>query len=471
MELSEPRNRTMPLVPELFKEVWFCKQAMFLGAQPVAEQSCRFCPNLNFVEYREPLSDEKKDSLDERTRRLQKRAQCNQLYQSSEFGWEVTAWHDVFGAILYDESMRMDKRPYEYVERDEKEATVVKQRIPDATLGLRTYDDYDMKHGYRCDDVDCKIDHSPMQPDRMLQRDDLSAMMHDATCGLVVDGVWGKTSLVFPFAVYEAKKRSTSDEEAERQIYHACRTYLAMLDDLARNPNNVAQYQTNESSEYQLFAFTSCGSSWQAFMAWKQFDACLIETIWKGDIRYFKPAFELICIVDQIHDYATRHHRPFVIKHLAAWHAKHQETLEFIRQFSNDDDLDSDHPDDPDGSSSVEPTNSAEGARLAEVLKPAKWLQLKEETRVAKRERAFLTRQANRRLRELAQVQATESQSNNKPKRGRGRPRKTHVVAKKNDVKRKRGRPPKTSYATSRKGKGTGTVMERTQPMIGSIEL
>ena len=100
-------------------------------------------------------------------------------------------------------------------------------------------------------------------------------MMHDHDCGLIVDGVWGKTDLVFPFAVYEAKKRASSFEEAEGQVYHACKTYLAMLDDLARNPDNVAEYQSEDSSRYQLFAFTSCGPAWEVFVAWKLLDTCV----------------------------------------------------------------------------------------------------------------------------------------------------------------------------------------------------
>jgi hypothetical protein len=99
--------------------------------------------------------------------------------------------------------------------------------------------------------------------------------MHDPKCGLVVDGVWGKTELLFPFAVYEAKNRLSNHQQAEDQIYHACRTYLAMLDDLARNPNNVAEYQTEESSKYQLFEFASCGSYWQIFVAWKMQHRCV----------------------------------------------------------------------------------------------------------------------------------------------------------------------------------------------------
>lgn len=37
---------------------------------------------------------------------------------------------------------------------------------------------------------------------------------------------------------------------------------------------------------------------------------------------YFSRAFELICIVDQIHDYAIHRHRDFVMKHLEAWYAR-----------------------------------------------------------------------------------------------------------------------------------------------------
>ncbi|KAI1330461.1 hypothetical protein F5Y16DRAFT_396428 [Xylariaceae sp. FL0255] len=432
----------MPLVPEPFKGVVVSRQAVFLRSQPEASQLCQFCPSLNIPEYRESLSDEKKKSLDEKTSRLTKRAINHHHHESSEFGWEVTGWHDVFGAILEDDSFRIDKRPYEFVEKDEKEATV-KRRIPDATFGLKTYDDYDLERDYICNVDGCNVDHSHMQPDRMLSRDDLSAMMHDATCGLIVDGVWGKTNLVFPFAVYEAKKRSASYEAAEEQIFHACRTYLAMLDDLARDPNDVTRYQSNESAKYQMFALTSCASYWQVFIAWKHLDTCYVETIWEGDVKIWKHAFDLICIVDQIHDYAAHQHRPYVTKHLDAWHAKHHKALEPTRScISANDRL-------------VESYEFAENTKLFEATKQAAWMQLKEDTRKSRLHKAMLTRQKNKRLRELAQIQETKSESNKKPKRGRGRPPKIHGIAKKNDTTRRPGRPPKTSYARSRKGKGT----------------
>jgi hypothetical protein len=161
------------------------------------------------------------------------------------------------------------------LEIDDAGKEAVKKRIPDATIGLKSYDNFYLKHGYICSVSDCEEDHSAMQPDKRLSEHDLQAMMHDPECGLVVDGVWGKTELLFPFAVYEAKKTARNYQQAEDQIYHACRTYLAMLDDLARNPNNVAEYQTEESSKYQLFAFASCGSYWQVFVAWNMLDDCV----------------------------------------------------------------------------------------------------------------------------------------------------------------------------------------------------
>jgi hypothetical protein len=163
-----------------------------------------------------------------------------------------------------------------------------------------------------------------------------------------VDGSWGKADLVFPFAVYEVKKKSTGLNAALDQVHHACRTYLAMLDDLARNPENVTEYQTEESGRYQMFAFVSSDSIWQVLVAWNEGGAYVsmefkklnkkifkllieylqrTEKIWEGDVVVSDRASELIHIVDQIQDYATHTHRHFVMKHLEAWHARHTRTF------------------------------------------------------------------------------------------------------------------------------------------------
>lgn len=97
----------MPLVPEPFKNVAISTQAVFLGTPPMARAWARFCPNLNIVQYREALSEDKKTELDRRADKLVRRACANELYKSSEFGWEVCSWCDAFGLIMDDRALRM----------------------------------------------------------------------------------------------------------------------------------------------------------------------------------------------------------------------------------------------------------------------------------------------------------------------------------------------------------------------------
>jgi hypothetical protein len=151
----------------------------------------------------------------------------------------------------------------------------VKRRIPDATMGLTTYSDSNLDHGYTCTVVDCKINHNSMRPHESLLDYRIDAQMHDEQFGLIVDGIWGESNLVFPFAVYEAKKCTSTWEQAEDQVYHAFKVYLAMLDDLARDPLDVTEYQSQESMHYQLFGFTSYGSYWKVYIAWNFLDNCV----------------------------------------------------------------------------------------------------------------------------------------------------------------------------------------------------
>ncbi|KAL2129960.1 hypothetical protein VTI74DRAFT_7065 [Chaetomium olivicolor] len=57
---TKPRERTVPLVPEPFRNLAISRQSVFLRTRPAASAWGRFCPNLNILQYREPLSEEKK---------------------------------------------------------------------------------------------------------------------------------------------------------------------------------------------------------------------------------------------------------------------------------------------------------------------------------------------------------------------------------------------------------------------------
>ncbi|KFY90104.1 hypothetical protein V500_05298 [Pseudogymnoascus sp. VKM F-4518 (FW-2643)] len=287
---------------------------------------------------------------------------------------------------------------------------------------------------------------SILDPDDRLSEENLQAMMHNPECGLIVDGVWGKTELLFPFAVYEAKKTAELHQQAEDQIYHACRTYLAMLDDLARNPDNVAEYQTKESSKYQLFAFASCGSYWQVFIASNRLDNCLVETIWEGDVKDFSRAFELICIVDQIQDYAVNIHRPFVMNHLEAWHARHQKTL--YRYDSKDSDIGAfsssyirGNPYDVDKYSDMGYFDSDDSDISSDSH---------EQSKIVRNNMSNETRKRNKRLR-VAQGSKAAKELKKASELEKTRPRGLHPrnrVAKKNAPKHGRGKLAKTASKT-----------------------
>ncbi|KAL6693215.1 hypothetical protein J3F84DRAFT_401105 [Trichoderma pleuroticola] len=420
--MGMPRERAMPLVPEPFSRVTISRQSLFLRNTSMAKIWAEFCPNLNIPQYRESLSKEKQEELDKRASTLRKRAISNHYFASSEFCWEVSAWNDVFGLLYDDERFRM------------------------------SYDDFFLQRGYICSAPDCKDDHATMQPDKRLSDHDLRSMMCDPECGLIVDGTWGKTELLFPFAVYEAKKRATNYGQAEDQIYHACRTYLAMLDDLARNPDNVAEYQTEESSKYQLFAFTSCGSYWQVFMAWNMLHDCMVETIWEGDVKEF-----------------MHHHRPFVMKHLEAWHTRHQKMIQAakgaIRKTNatpaymdipedDSDKVDSNpldggntsldpHPDSDVKDFDVNNVDRFEQLVYLDYSEPAEWFLLKLRTDITRRDMSNETRRRNRSLREAARASEAAKETAKTPARGRPRKNKVTKSTKSPKQGRPRGRPPK----------------------------
>jgi hypothetical protein len=95
----------------------------------------------------------------------------------------------------------------------------VVERIPDATFGLATSTNYESP-GFAEE-----LTHNALQ--RML--------LHPKS-GLIADPSWGRTDLVFPFAVYEAKGWDGDCRDARRQACAAPAVYLDLVDNLARTP-------------------------------------------------------------------------------------------------------------------------------------------------------------------------------------------------------------------------------------------
>jgi hypothetical protein len=118
-----------------------------------------------------------------------------------------------------------------------------------------------------------------------------------------------------------------------------------------------------------------------------------VETIWEGDIKNFSRAFELICIVDQIHHFAANQHREFVVEHLEPWleHAEKRQ-IDLLMEFV-----------------ALQPD------RFPDVPVDPEWLKMKDASKQARNTRVSKTRLQNKLL---AQRNARIAQSRVSPLKG-----------------------------------------------------
>lgn len=153
-----------------------------------------------------------------------------------------------------------DKTPYQYQYTDpDSSTTAIRKRYPDITFGLATCWNIAVQHQImeKTGEIKCDRDHSEAHP--TLTKERIYKQLFYRRCGLVVDPRWGAVDLLFPWAIFEAKKASQPLDDAERQLYEGASVYLAMLDDLARDPKSPDKYQEGGSNGPQLFGFASSG--------------------------------------------------------------------------------------------------------------------------------------------------------------------------------------------------------------------
>ncbi|KAI8958205.1 hypothetical protein F5Y11DRAFT_351789 [Daldinia sp. FL1419] len=161
---------------------------------------------------------------------------------------EVHAWESVFDQIHDEDSFHMDRIDYTVLEKDMNRNLKIVKRTSDATLGFLP-----TRGGF--------------ETEVQSPRGWIPLSWIFPTTEVPSDRDSDASSFVFPFAVYEAKRSSTSDSEAERQITHTYDRYLGLLDSIARDPRDPSKYQWRTSHEYQVFAFTSCASTWRVYVA------------------------------------------------------------------------------------------------------------------------------------------------------------------------------------------------------------
>src|ERR1700761_7565832 len=176
--------------------------------------------------------------------------------------------------ISFAEQISRDKTPYTYKTMDPttmKES--LQKRYPDITFVLSTAWDASVQHQVRhkAGQTSCEETHIEAHPS--LSRERIHKQLFHRRCGLIADPKWGSVDLVFPWAIFEAKKSTVPLDEAEAQLHEGSSIYLGMMDDLTRDPKDPNRYQDTGGKGPQLFAFACSGRLLWIYTA---FD-------WRGD--------------------------------------------------------------------------------------------------------------------------------------------------------------------------------------------
>jgi hypothetical protein len=263
------RTRTWPLVPAKFGDLTL---GPCVDDGEWMRERCKFVPSLNLRHYIWDIPSKRRKHILVKAKLLSKYAIRNLNDHASEDGWDHDATAQVFGSIRDDKRLRVEKKQVKYLLQANKPKRRVKERRPDQTFGLASFQDNISvgRQGLRNSSTSAESSSFDIEFPTALFKSRLLNQVYCHSTGLVVDGLWGDVDLVFPWGVFEAKKtsRACDDDAAKKQIFRAAEIYLGMLDDLARSPHNVDEYQNSESSSgFQVFLFTSCGPKWEVWIA------------------------------------------------------------------------------------------------------------------------------------------------------------------------------------------------------------
>ncbi len=207
-----------------------------------------------------------------------------------------------------------------------------------------------------------------------------------------------------------------------------------------------------------------------------------METIWQGDVKEFSRADDLICIVDQIHDYAVNNHREFVMKHLESWHVRHEQTRQPRSSAqtihvgnSTDETCDRSGSSETDGADAEDGNKSRDAEDYLDRLmnldtRMPEWFLLKESSKVARQAKAQNTRERNRKLRGSSPLDTDDDSPIQK--QGQSRPHKAEANAIEKTAPRGRGRgqPRKKRGKVLKPAKSTSRVTRSVTPKNASAD-
>ncbi|KAF1952880.1 hypothetical protein CC80DRAFT_596299 [Byssothecium circinans] len=334
--LEKQPERQHPFVPEPYGNLLRGSFQNILSPHTVNKDSIakcngKFVPEINLRKSLASMTEENRARLCVRAQKLYDHVTENTLYQVSESTWESDIRSDLFGLIRDDPLLRMDKTPYQYRYTDPRTSTAtIRKRYPDITFGLATCWNAAVQHQIKERNGEITCDHDHIESHPSLTKERIFKQLFHRGCGLVVDPRWGAVDLIFPWAIFEAKKTSEPLQDAERQLYEGASIYLGMLDDLARDPKSPDKYQEGAAGKPQLFGFASSGRILWIYTIFGWCGDYIVEPLWQGLLDETEDALTALIIVDQLHEFAATTHRDFVVKHLEPWLQLAEEELESL---------------------------------------------------------------------------------------------------------------------------------------------
>ncbi|OCK83529.1 hypothetical protein K432DRAFT_346972 [Lepidopterella palustris CBS 459.81] len=282
-----------------------------------------FVPQLNLDTYERSISLCQKARLYRRADEMMRHARQNADVEPSESTWESDMRADLFGEIRNDYRLAIDKTPVYFVDDlDSRLMPAVKHRIPDYSLGLSTV---------RRDVYYSRGPRSVDWPSSLI-RERIENQTAYRSCGLIGDPNWGKNVLVFPWAVYEAKKNNSGSATAREQLHESMAVYLGMLHDLCRDPEDPNKYQRDAPECHQIFGILSKAQNVEVYRMVSSYPNIAVTKIWSGHVTRKTASLELVALVDQLHEYAVTIHREMVARHLKPWLYKTEQKMEYIKR-------------------------------------------------------------------------------------------------------------------------------------------
>lgn len=162
-------------------------------------ERCKFVPNLDPRHCPRTSSSEKEKQILSRAKELSGFSKTKLANKVSEDHWEQDINAKVCVSIRDDKRPRIEKKHCDYLLQADKQKHRMKERVPDQTFGPASFNDMIStdRRGGLCDGPAQTSSLPEVFPSELL-KSRLPNQVYCSSTGLIVDGLWGDSTLRSP---------------------------------------------------------------------------------------------------------------------------------------------------------------------------------------------------------------------------------------------------------------------------------